>query len=136
MIHRPHAGRTEPAPEIGRRIQVGAFLVLDALRFRHLDEDIFYWRDKSGREMDFVVRRDDGRLDAFECKIHPDEVTRAAIEALRRRYPLGDNYVVVPAATAPYRIRRGEWEFAVCGTRHLPVNREKRRTPRKPGSRP
>ena len=111
-------------------------LVLDALRFRHLDEDIFYWRDKSGREMDFVVRREDGRLDAFECKINPDEVARAAIEALRRRYPLGDNYVVVPAATEPYRIRRGEREFTVCGTRHLPMNRKKGPTHRKLDSQP
>lgn len=35
-------------------------LVLDSLRFRHPDEDIFYWRDKSGREVDFVVRRTEG----------------------------------------------------------------------------
>ncbi len=71
-------------------------LVLDSLRFRHLDDDIFYWRDKSGREVDFVVRREDGHLDAFECKINADHVTRTAVEALRRRYPLGRNYVVVP----------------------------------------
>ena len=98
-------------------------LVLDSLRFRHLDDDIFYWRDKSGREVDFVVRREDGRLDAFECKINADHVTRTAVEALRRRYPMGRNYVVVPAARDPYRIRRGEWEFTVCGTGQLPVNR-------------
>lgn len=97
-------------------------LVLDSLRSRHLDEDIFYWRDKSGREVDFVVRREDGRVDAFECKINPDEVTRTAVEALRRRYPLGRNYIVVPAAREPYRIRRGECEFTVCGTCDLPMS--------------
>lgn len=107
-------------------------LVLDALRFRHLDEDIFYWRDKSGREMDFVVRRGDGHLDAFECKINADEVGRTGVAALRRRYPLGRNYVVVPAAGEPYRIRRGGWEFTVCGTRHLSANRERGPTQRKP----
>ncbi len=32
-------------------------LVLDALRFRGADENIFYWQDKSRREVDFVVRR-------------------------------------------------------------------------------
>ena len=99
-------------------------LVLDSLRFRHLGDDIFYWRDKSGREVDFVVRRGDGRLDAFECRVNADEVEKTAVEALRRRYPLGRNYVVVPAVREPYRMRRGEWEFTVCGTRHLPVNRE------------
>ena len=97
-------------------------LVLDSLRFRHLDDDIFFWRDKSGREVDYVVRGGEGRLDAFECRINPDEVERTAIEALRRPYPGGRNYVVVPAAREPYRIRRGECEFTVCGTRDLPVN--------------
>ena len=99
-------------------------LVLDSLRFRYLDRDIFYWRDKSGREVDFVVRRDEGHLDAFECKINADKVTKTAAEALRQRYPLGRNYVVVPAARNPYRIRRGECQFTVCGTRHLPASRE------------
>ena len=99
-------------------------LVLDSLRFRHLDRDIFYWRDKSGRELDFVARREEGRLDAFECKINADKVTKTAVEALRRRYPLGRNYVVVPMVWEPYRIRRGEYEFTVCGTRHLPASRE------------
>lgn len=44
-------------------------LVLDSLRFRHLDENIFYWRDKAGREIDFVVRRQEGVVDTFGCKI-------------------------------------------------------------------
>ena len=95
-------------------------LVLDALRLRHLDDDIFYWRDKSGREVDFVVRREDGRVDAFECKINPSDVTRTAIDALRRRYPLGRNYVVAPSAGDPYPIRRGPREFTVCDPRDLP----------------
>jgi hypothetical protein len=48
-------------------------LVLDALRWRYADEDIFYWLDKSQREVDFVLRRGrDHRLHAFdEYVIHP-----------------------------------------------------------------
>ena len=95
-------------------------LVLDSLRFRHLDDDIFYWRDKSGREVDFVVRRGEGRVDTFECKIDAEAVSPAAVKAFRRRYPLGRDYIVVPAAKEPYRIRRGEREFTVCGTGGLP----------------
>ena len=44
--------------------------MLDSLRFRHLDEDIFYWRNKAGREVDFVVRRGRGRVDTFEDLPH------------------------------------------------------------------
>lgn len=91
-------------------------LVLDSLRFRHLDDDIFYWRDKSGREVDFVVRRAEGRLDTFECKIDPDEVSAGPVNAFRRRYPLGRDYIVVPVVRRPYRIRRGGREFTVRGT--------------------
>ncbi len=86
--------------------------MLDSLRFRHLDDNIFYWRDKSGREVDFVVRRGEGRLDTFECKIDPDEVSPAPVIAFRRRYPLGRDYIglmaVVPPALQtscdPYRL--------------------------------
>ena len=96
-------------------------LVLDSLRFRHLDANIFYWRDKSGREVDFVVRRGEGRLDTFECRIDPDEVSPAPVIAFRRRYPLGRDYIVVPVAKRAYRISRGPREFTVCGTSGLPA---------------
>lgn len=91
-------------------------LVLDSLRFRHLDENIFYWRDKAGREIDFVVRRQEGVMDTFECRIDPDEVDVRAVRAFRSRYPRGRDYVVVPVVKRPYRIRRGGREFVVRGT--------------------
>ncbi len=91
-------------------------LVLDSLRFRHLDENIFYWRDKAGREIDFVVRRQEGVVDTFECRIDPDEVDVRAVRAFRSRYPRGRDYVVVPVVKRPYRIRRGGREFLVGGT--------------------
>ena len=95
-------------------------LVLDALRFRHQDERIFYWCDKNGREVDFVARRGRGRLDAIECKINPDRLNPNAAAAFRERYPEGDNYIVSPGATRPARIRRGGMIWTVCATRDLP----------------
>ena len=41
-------------------------LVLDSLRFRFADENIFYWQDKSRREVDFVIRRGRDRVDVLE----------------------------------------------------------------------
>ena len=90
-------------------------LVLDSLRFRHPDHDIFHWRDKGGREVDFVVRRSEGRVDTFECKIDPDEADAAAVKAFRRRYSRGRDFVVAPVVDAPYGIRRGGREMVVCG---------------------
>ena len=94
-------------------------LVLDALRFRHADEDIFYWQDKSRREVDFVVRRGQGRVDVVECKVNPDRLGTIAIETFRSLYPEGDNYIVSPAVKKPYRIRRGGRVMTVCTTRDL-----------------
>lgn len=60
--------------------------------------------------------RAEGRVDTFECKIDPDEVSPAPVAAFRRRYPLGRDYIVVPVVKRAYRIRRGGREFTVCGT--------------------
>ena len=94
-------------------------LVLDTLRCRCPDEDIFYWRDKSRREVDFVVRRGQGRVDVVECKVNPDRLDTTAIETFRGLYPEGENFIVSPAVKTPYRIRRGGRVMTVCTTRDL-----------------
>ena len=94
-------------------------LVLDTLRSRHPDEDIFYWRDKSRREVDFVVRRGQGRVDVVECKVNPDRLDTTAVETFRGLYPEGENFIVSPAVKTPYRIRRGGRVMTVCTTRDL-----------------
>jgi predicted AAA+ superfamily ATPase len=89
-------------------------LVLDALRIRFADEDIFYWQDKSHREVDFVVRHGRGRVDVMECKINPDKLDVQPIESFRSLYPNGENYIISPAVKKPYRVRRGDLVFTVC----------------------
>lgn len=91
-------------------------LVLDSLRFDFADDAIFYWQDKSHRELDFVIRRDRGRVDLVECKINPDKLDPAPTEAFRALYPSGENYVVCPEVRAPYRVRRGGRVFTLCTT--------------------
>lgn len=95
-------------------------LVLDTLRFRFADEDIFYWQDKSHREVDFVVRRGRDRVDLVECKINPDKLDAKPVEAFRDLYPQGNNYIVSPSVKKPYQVRRGDRVFTVCSTRDLP----------------
>ncbi|MDE0680542.1 MAG: ATP-binding protein [Gammaproteobacteria bacterium] len=94
-------------------------LVLDALRLRFPSENIFYWRDKAGREVDFVVRGSENHLDAFECKINPGELKPDGASEFRRRYPRGRNYVITPLCPNPYAMRRGGLEFTVCGISNL-----------------
>ncbi len=89
-------------------------LVLDSLRFRYADDDIFYWQDKSRREIDFVIRRGRSSLDLVECKINPDKLNPAAMQTFRKLHPTGKNYVVSPAVQRPYKMRRGGLVFTVC----------------------
>ena len=94
-------------------------LVLDALRLHCADADLFYWQDKSRREVDFVIRRGEGRLDLVECKINPAKMETTAIEAFRSVYAEGANYIVSPRVKTPYRIRQGNQVFTVCTTKDL-----------------
>ena len=91
-------------------------LVLDALRMRFRENNVLYWQDKRRREVDFVIRRDEGEVDLVECKINPDKLDPAAAEAFRRLHPKGTNYIVTPLAHDPYRIRRKDLTFTVCST--------------------
>ncbi len=93
---------------------------MDALRLRFADEDIFYWQDKSRREVDFVIRRRRDRVDVLECKINPDKLDVKPVEAFRDLYPGGDNYVVSPVVKKSYRVRRGDLVYTACSTRDLP----------------
>jgi predicted AAA+ superfamily ATPase len=94
-------------------------LALDELRFRFADEDIFYWQDKSHREVDFVIRRGRDRVDVMECKINPDKLNAKPVEVFRNSYPQGNNYIVSPAVRKPYQVRRGDLVFTVSTTKDL-----------------
>ena len=91
-------------------------LVLDALLMRFPAEDVLYWQDKARREVDFIVRRPEGRVDLVECKINPDKLNPAPIEAFRKLYPRGSNYVATPLTREPYPIKRRGMAFTVCSS--------------------
>jgi hypothetical protein len=93
-------------------------LVLDTLRAATGGEGLYYWRDKSGREVDFVVRRG-GRVDTVECKINPDRFEPNSLTAFRALYPRGRNYLVCPHVVEPYSRRVGRLVLRVCGCREL-----------------
>ena len=77
-------------------------LVLDNLRSAVDPAQLFYWQDKSGREVDFVLRRPGGQVDAIECKVNADKVPTENLVAFRSAYPKGDNTVVSPGIRDPY----------------------------------
>ena len=103
----------------GDRSLLWEHLVLDALRLRFPETSILYWRDKSRREVDFVIRRGTGQVDLVECEIDPYALDPGPTRLFRSRYATGENFIVTPAVSEPYRIRHGPLTFTVCSTAHL-----------------
>ncbi len=93
-------------------------LVLDVLRTATHGEGLCYWRDKSDREIDFVVRR--GRdIHAIECNVSPNRFDPNALTTFRGLYPRGRNYLVCPGIGEPYVRRTGPLVVRTVGCRHL-----------------
>jgi len=95
-------------------------LVLDALRTTVEDGSLFFWRDKSGHEIDFVIKRQRQQADAVECKITPGRFDPKSLAVFRAQYPEGSNYVVSPAVPASYRRRHGELQVTYCDVTQFP----------------
>ena len=94
-------------------------LVLDVLRAREGDGRVNYWRDKSDREVDFVVPRGGRRVDAIECKVRQDRFDPGALAVFRQAYPHGLNFIVSPGVIEPYDTRAGRLVVRVVGCEHL-----------------
>jgi hypothetical protein len=93
-------------------------LVLDLLRAATHGQGLGYWRDKSGREIDFVVARG-RRVDAVECKMNPDRLDFESLRVFRDAYPQGDNYVVSPGVAEPHERRLDRFVVRVVGAHGL-----------------
>ena len=89
-------------------------LVLEHLQARFPDTTPRYWRDKAGREVDFVIARRRDEVDAIECKWNPDAFDAAALRVFRIHYPNGRNYLVTPSGDPPYTKRFGGLELRIC----------------------
>lgn len=83
-------------------------LVLDTLRTQFGDHNVLYWRDKSGREVDFVIKGPGQQAAAVECKINPDHFDPVSLTVFRSLYPEGENYVLSPNIKSPYQRRYGK----------------------------
>ena len=89
-------------------------VVLEHLQAHLPDLPIRYWRDKAGREVDFVLVRPRDEVDAIECKWNPSEFDPGALGVFRSHYPKGKNYLVTPQEGPAYPRRVGRLEVKVC----------------------
>lgn len=91
-------------------------LVLDMLRTHFSENQLFYWRDKSNREIDFVIKRPGNSIDIIECKVNPDQLYLKPIEVFREIYPIGNNYCYSPFTDETYSIEKGGMKITFVGS--------------------
>ena len=89
-------------------------LVLEYLQAVLPDQTVAYWRDKAGREVDFVLARRRDHVDAVECKWNPSEFDPAALRIFRSYYPKGNNYLVCSLMDKSYEKRYGSLTVTIC----------------------
>ncbi|MBX3279408.1 MAG: ATP-binding protein [Acidobacteria bacterium] len=89
-------------------------LVLEHLQAHFPDLPIRYWRDKAGREVDFVLARRRDEVDVIECKWDPGAFDGAALRIFRSYYPKGRNYLVTPSGDPAHMRRYRDFEVSIC----------------------
>jgi uncharacterized protein len=83
-------------------------IVLDILQIIFGNERVFYWKDKSGREVDFVIAGKRNSATAIECKINPEKFHPENIAVFRSSCPHGENWVLSPSIKTAYKKRFNE----------------------------
>ncbi len=96
-------------------------LVLDTLRVYFDSHDLYYWRDKSGREIDFVIKSRQRQVHAVECKINPDQFETKSLKIFRSMYPNGKNFVLTPHLKTPYNRRIENLAIHFCSLGNFPL---------------
>ena len=94
-------------------------LVLEHLQAHFPYTPACYWRDKQGREVDFVLARGRDSVDAVECKWDANAFDSSALNLFRTYYPQGRNYLVTPSAGTAYTKHYGNLEVRICSPAEL-----------------
>lgn len=77
--------------------------ILNEIQGKTQNRNIYYWRDKRGHEIDFVLNKRGSLPIAIECKWSADFIEVQNIIAFRERYPEGENLIVAYDVKKPFR---------------------------------
>jgi predicted AAA+ superfamily ATPase len=83
-------------------------LVINELVAITQSRESYYWRDKQGHEIDFVVPKRNKDVDVFETKLTDKEFDPKNLQIFRKRYAKGTNYVVVSRLSESYSKKYGD----------------------------
>ena len=90
-------------------------LVLNELQATRPQEKIYYWRDKQGHEIDFLlISQPDSPL-VIECKWRLSGFDDTNLRIFRNRYPRGENYVVAGDCTRAHELTFNKIKVHVIG---------------------
>ena len=81
--------------------------------------DLRYWRDKRGHEVDFLLLKRGKPPLAVECKWNAGEFDPAGLQAFRRQYPQGKNYILAQDVERPFSRRYGDVPVKFIGLSSL-----------------
>ena len=98
--------------------QLWEHLVLDTLLSIPLPR-LHFWRDESGREIDFVIPQTRNRIDTIECKWNADAFEPDSLLRFRESYKTGRNIVVTANVTEPYTRRMKGFEIKFMSVNQL-----------------
>jgi len=107
-------------------------LVLNEIQAQLQTRQIFYWRDKRGHEVDFILRKRPDEPTAIECKWSAKDFDPVNLRSFRKHYPQGDNLVVARDVDRPYKREYEGLRVKMLGAKELVsllLNREGKRVP-------
>ena len=93
--------------------------VLNEIQAHRQTQQINYWRDKNGHEIDFVLRARGGAPDAIECKWSAGDFDARNLLAFRRQYPTGRNWAVATDVDRPFVRQVGGLEIRSVSLQNL-----------------
>ena len=94
-------------------------LVLNEIQAQLQTRQIFYWRDKRGHEVDFILRKRPDEPTAIECKWSAKDFDPVNLRSFRKHYPQGENLVVARDVDRPYKREYGGLRVKMLGAKEL-----------------
>lgn len=94
-------------------------LVLNEIQAQLQTRQVHYWRNKGGNEIDFVLAGRGRQPIAIECKWSASNFNPAGLQAFRRQYEKGMNYLVVKDVDRPFRKSFGNIEVILTNIADL-----------------
>ena len=94
-------------------------LVLDEIQAQLQSRQIFYWRDKRGHEVDFILRKRPDEPTAIECKWSAKDFDPVNLRFFRKHYPQGENLVLARDVDRPYQREYQGLRVKILGAKEL-----------------